>query len=131
MKLTDGVKLVKRICEKSKNKGRLWKHFEKMYAFALKTLIDIAMDTCLDLEEDRLQASQVMELWINMTVSPIMISDESLKQVYEVVRRLIGIAGSARHIYLFTTVINKKVRKYPTSTYPTSPVVVLDTGVSL
>uniref|UniRef100_A0A0A9WP34 Zinc finger protein Rlf/292/654 TPR repeats domain-containing protein n=2 Tax=Lygus hesperus TaxID=30085 RepID=A0A0A9WP34_LYGHE len=108
MPISDGIKLISRFCEKSKNKGRLWKHFDKMKYVACNTLLDMTMDICMDLEEDRQSLCGLIEEWINLNIAAKMSSDESLKQVSEIVRRLIGTAGSARHIYIFTQVLNNK-----------------------
>lgn len=107
--INDGIKMIARFNEKSKRKGRLGKHFDKMKQVAASTLMDLAMDTCMDKEEDRLSMSNFIEKWLGFNIEPKLAANDAQKSIADAVRQLISNAGSARHIYIFTQVLNTKV----------------------
>lgn len=103
--LSEGLQFVKRFAKKRVEISKLWKYSIRITHLAAVLFCSIAVIETLERSEALLKS--LLDIWL-----PLHDSEESLNQLICSLRRIIQLAISASHIYIFCDAVTNLVCAY-------------------
>lgn len=105
LSLAEGLQFVQRFANKRVEISKLWRHSIRITHLATVLFCSVAVMESLDKSEGILKS--LLDIWL-----PLHDCEESLKQLIFSVRRIMQLAISASHMYIFCEAISNKVNPF-------------------